>query len=47
MEERLQEATLQQTKSNASYNSTMTENSKSQAKFRTCWWHSAWAPAWA
>lgn len=32
MEERLQEATLQQTKSNASYNSTMTENSKSQAK---------------
>lgn len=30
MEERLQEATLQQTKSNASYNSTMTENSKSQ-----------------
>ena len=32
MEERLQEATLQQTKSSASYNSTMTENSKSQAK---------------
>lgn len=32
MEERLQEATLQQTKSNASYNSTMTENSKSEAK---------------
>ena len=32
MEERLQEATLQQTKSNASYNSTMTENSKSNAK---------------
>ena len=32
MEERLQEATLQQTKSDASYNSTMTENSKSQAK---------------
>ena len=32
IEERLQEATLQQTKSNASYNSTMTENSKSQAK---------------
>ena len=32
MEERLQEATLQQTKSNASYNSTMTENSKSQDK---------------
>ncbi len=32
MEERLQEASLQQTKSNASYNSTMTENSKSTAK---------------
>ena len=32
MEERLQEATLQQDKSNASYNSTMTENSKSTAK---------------
>ena len=32
MEERLQEATLQQNKSNASYNSTMTENSKSTAK---------------
>lgn len=32
MEERLQEATLQQTKSNASYNSTMSENSKSNAK---------------
>ena len=32
MEERLQEATLQQTKSTASYNSTMSENSKSNAK---------------
>ena len=32
MEERLQEATLQQNKSNASYNSTMAENSKSTAK---------------
>ena len=32
MEQRLQETTLQQTKSNASYNSTMTENSKSTAK---------------
>lgn len=32
MEERLQEATLQQTKSNATYNSTMSENSKSNAK---------------
>ena len=32
MEERLQEASLQQTKSNASYNSTMTENSESTAK---------------
>ena len=32
MEERLQEATLQQTKSSASYNSTMAENSKSTAK---------------
>ena len=32
MEERLQEAALQQSKSNASYNSTMTENSKSNAK---------------
>ena len=32
MEEHLQEASLQQTKSNASYNSTMTENSKSTAK---------------
>ena len=32
MEERLQEAALQQTKSSASYNSTMTENSKSTAK---------------
>lgn len=32
MEERLQEATLQQDKSNASYNSTMAENSKSTAK---------------
>lgn len=32
MEERLQEATLQQDKSNASYNSTMSENSKSTAK---------------
>lgn len=32
MEERLQEATLQQNKSNASYNSTMSENSKSNAK---------------
>ena len=34
MEERLQEATLQQDKSNASYNSTMTENSKSTAKLK-------------
>ncbi len=34
MEERLQEATLQQTKSNASYNSTMTENGKSTAKLK-------------
>ena len=32
MEQRLQEASLQQDKSNASYNSTMTENSKSTAK---------------
>ena len=32
MAERLQEASLQQDKSNASYNSTMTENSKSTAK---------------
>ena len=32
MQERLQEASLQQDKSNASYNSTMSENSKSTAK---------------
>lgn len=32
MDERLQEASLQQSKSNASYNSTMTENSKNNAK---------------
>ena len=43
MEQRLQEASLQQDKSNASYNSTMTENSKSTAKLNEpipiwqCW----------